>query len=484
MEARAAAVLRELGEDPRFTVRKVSVRPLVTTVAKAALRLRIPPRLLVGVLSPERALRATERTAAGWRADLVAPAGISGEQRLDHVQRVLSRNVTTVMPGFAPAAGAGFLMLALANRLLRGALEPGEMEAVLRGLPHNVTTEMDLRLWQLVGRARADAPSAEALATRTAEQLAEAYRDGALPPVLRDGMAAFLAEYGHRAVAEIDLGLPRWSEDPAHLFGVLSNYLRLDNPDLAPDAQFAKAVRGAEQAVATLVAKARRRGRLRGLVVKAALRRTRLLAGVREAPKYYLIVGLAAARTQLLEVGAELAAAGRLDAAEDVFFLDLAEARRAVRGADLCELVAARRVDYDRELRRRQLPRVVLSDGTEPEAVSTARTAADAVEGQLVGTPASSGTVTGIARVVLDPVGAHLEPGEILVAPSTDPGWTPLFLTAGGLVMEMGGSNSHGAVVAREYGIPAVVGVPNATHLIKDGDRIEVRGAEGLVLTT
>ena len=100
------------------------------------------------------------------------------------------------------------------------------------------------------------------------------------------------------------------------------------------------------------------------------------------------------------------------------------------------------------------------------------------------GSPASAGTVTATARVVLDPVGAHLEPGEILVAPSTDPGWTPLFLTAGGLVMEMGGSNSHGAVVAREYGIPAVVGVADATHLIRTGDVITVDGAAGLVTPT
>ena len=89
--------------------------------------------------------------------------------------------------------------------------------------------------------------------------------------------------------------------------------------------------------------------------------------------------------------------------------------------------------------------------------------------------------VTSRARVVLDPVGAHLEPGEILVAPSTDPGWTPLFLTAGGLVMEMGGSNSHGAVVAREYGIPAVVGVPDATTRITSGQLITVDGAAGSV---
>jgi phosphoenolpyruvate synthase/pyruvate phosphate dikinase len=99
----------------------------------------------------------------------------------------------------------------------------------------------------------------------------------------------------------------------------------------------------------------------------------------------------------------------------------------------------------------------------------------------LRGSPASPGTVTGKARVILSPRGAHLEPGEILVAPSTDPGWTPLFLTAGGLVMEMGGMMSHGAVVAREYGIPAVVGVADATERIATGDVITVDGSTGVV---
>jgi pyruvate,water dikinase len=139
-------------------------------------------------------------------------------------------------------------------------------------------------------------------------------------------------------------------------------------------------------------------------------------------------------------------------------------------------VVTDRRAAYDQELRRRTVPQVLLSDGTDPEAV-----AAPPAAGSLVGTPASTGRLTGTARVVMDPVGAHLEPGEILVAPSTDPGWTPLFLTAGGLVMEMGGANSHGAVVAREYGIPAVVGVPQATHRISTGDVITIDGAAGTV---
>ncbi|MFC7763203.1 PEP-utilizing enzyme [Catellatospora bangladeshensis] len=197
---------------------------------------------------------------------------------------------------------------------------------------------------------------------------------------------------------------------------------------------------------------------------------------MRELPKYYMVRVIAACRAQLALVGAELAAEGRLAEAGDVYFVDLAEARAGLAGADLRDLVARRRQAYDDELRRRHIPRVLLSDGTEPGV-----TPAAAADGALTGTPASAGQVTGVARVIMDPVGAHLEPGEILVAPSTDPGWTPLFLTAGGLVMEMGGANSHGAVVAREYGIPAVVGVPDATGRITTGQLITVDGAAGTV---
>ncbi|MDT7634030.1 MAG: rifampicin phosphotransferase [Pseudonocardiales bacterium] len=492
MEARAAEVLRGLGDDPRFAVRRRSVRPLLVTAVRTAWRLRMPPRALHAVLRPAAAQDQVRQVAERQERGLALAEGATAEQRLDHVERSLRHVLGRAMPSLMPAPAGGFLMLGLAARLLRADLRPGDLQAVLRGLPHNVTTEMDLELWRLASRVRADADSAAELAGAPAAELAARYLRGELAPVVQRGMAEFLAEYGHRAVAEIDLGLPRWAEDPAHLFGVLINYLKLDDPAVAPDAQFTRAAAGAEQQVRRLVEAARLRGgpggrlggRLRGQLVGFALNRARALGGMREAPKYYLVVGLASVRRQLSEVGTELAAAGRLAAAEDIFFLDLTEARRALRGADLGYLVAERRADYEREMRRRQVPRLLLSDGVEPESLGAAQAAAEAGDGRLVGVPASAGTVTGIARVVLDPVGAHLAPGEILVAPSTDPGWTPLFLTAGGLVMEMGGSNSHGAVVAREYGIPAVVGVPNATQLIKDGDRIEVHGAEGWVIGT
>jgi pyruvate,water dikinase len=192
------------------------------------------------------------------------------------------------------------------------------------------------------------------------------------------------------------------------------------------------------------------------------------------------VVALAEVRRQVAEVGATLAAEGRIARADDVFFLDFAEAGQALDGADMQELVARRQGAYYLELERRRIPRLLLSDGTEPETLLSSDGAAG--EGALTGSPASAGIVTAPARVILDPVGAHLEPGEILVAPSTDPGWTPLFLTAGGLVMELGGPNSHGAVVAREYGIPAVVGVADATSVLRTGQCITVDGGAGTIV--
>jgi phosphohistidine swiveling domain-containing protein len=260
---------------------------------------------------------------------------------------------------------------------------------------------------------------------------------------------------------------------------VLAGYLRLAADAVTPDRRFSDGARQAETMVRTLVARARRRGRLRGALVAFCLSRTRALVGLREMPKFLMITALARARGLLAGIGAEFAGAGALDNADDVFFLDLDEVKAVATGADLRSVIVDRRARYQRELGRRNVPRVLLSDGTEPEAVADA--AKPREPGTLVGTPASAGVLTGVARVILDPVGAAIQPGEILVAPSTDPGWTPLFLTAGALVMEMGGANSHGAVVAREYGIPAVVGVPGATREISTGMRVTVDGAAGVV---
>ncbi|SFT80017.1 PEP/pyruvate-binding domain-containing protein [Arthrobacter sp. ov118] len=485
MEARSAVVLRRLFADPRFSIVMTSPWPLLRHVAPVAARARVPETVLRALIRPEDALRRAARVGQQLATALVVPASATAAQRLDHVERILSHSLFPVVPALLPLPALGFALLALAGKLA-GSPGNGALQGVLRGLPNNVTTEMDLELWSLAAAIRNDPASTAVFGEATLAELARRYRAGSLPGVAQSGLSRFLGRYGHRAVAEIDLGMPRWSDDPTHILGVLANYLRVDNPELAPDRQFDKAARAADAQVERLVAAARRRSRLRGALVQAALKRTRMFAGLRELPKYHLVEALGAVRQQLTVVGAELAAAGMIDTPDDIFFLDLAEAHLGLGGAALQAVVKQRREAYEAELGRRHIPRVLLSDGTEPEAVqpdTDADSGAGIPAGALAGTPASAGTVTARARVILDPQGAHLEPGEILVAPSTDPGWTPLFLTAGGLVMEMGGPNSHGAVVAREYGIPAVVGVPDATSRIATGDHITVDGAAGTVTT-
>ena len=478
MEARSAAVLRSVFTDPRFSITRRTPWGLLRRVIPVALRGRVPESLLRALLRPEAALRRVDRFTRDFSEALKLPPGAASLQRLDHAERVLA-GAFPIVPAILPLPALGFALLALSGKLLGGPHRRTDLQPILRGLPNNVTTEMDLELWRLATAIRSDGEARRMFEDQPLTVLAQRYSARELPAVAQQGLDGFLEQYGHRAVAEIDVGMPRWSDDPTHILGVLANYLRLEDPALAPDRQFRRAEAEAEAQIARLVAEASSRGRIRGAIVRAALRRARLFIGLRERPKYQIVLALAEARRQVAAAGAELARQGRIARDGDVFFLDFAEVRQALGGTDMQDLVARRQGAYYLELDRRHIPRMLLSDGTEPETVLSAGAAAD---GALAGSPASAGTVTAPARVILDPVGAHLEPGEILVVPSTDPGWTPLFLTAGGLVMEMGGPNSHGAVVAREYGIPAVVGVPDATSRLRTGQQITVDGGAGTVV--
>jgi pyruvate,water dikinase len=477
MEARASAILKTLAQRSEFSIIDSHDHTMLRHIAGALIRNKVPIRVARGLVNPEWAYRGIAATERRLRRTLTLPANATAAQRLDFVERRLG-DLFLIMPQTVAYALGGLLMLVASRRLLQDVAQPGELQEVLRGLPNNVTTEMDLELWELTGEIRDDEPSRTAFTDSTVPDLLQRYRDRALPAAAQRRLQAFLRRYGHRAIAEIDLGMPRWSDDPSHLLGVISNYLRLNTEDLDPVSQFQAGAATAEAMITSLTSRVAERSRIRARLAGWTLGRVRQLVGLRESPKFLLITAFGVMREQLKEVGGQLATIGSIDSVDDVFFLDLGDARRGLAGDDLRVLVAERRDAYQRELMRRHIPRILLSDGTEPEAVAAETAGAD---GALAGSPASTGTVTGRARVVLDPVGAHVEPGEILVAPSTDPGWTPLFLTAGGLVMEMGGSNSHGAVVAREYGIPAVVGVPEATHKIETGQMITVDGAAGLV---
>jgi len=477
MEARTVPIVQHLVEDPRLAPVPTNRRPVLRAVLSVFVRGRIPLRLVEALARPEKARARAARVVAQFRAAGDVPPDAGAAERLSAAEQLLRNGPPDIVPNVPPAFAAGLAANALAGKLLGSLATEDERRVAMRALPHNPTTEMDLALWSLAKEARADPEIARTLGETPPERLAEHYRRGSLPPKLQTRLSDFLRLYGHRGVAEIDLGLPRWSEDPTYVFGVLANYLRLDDPQAAPDVQFGRATREAEEMVDELSRRAARGGRLRGALVAFLLGRARELSGLREMPKFCIVLLMAPARELLLTVGEELVEAGRLRSAGDIFFLSVPEAWAALAGEDMHPVVSDRRTVYEQEISRRHVPRLLLSDGTEPAAAAQGKVA----EGVLRGTPASGGVVTRKARVILDPAGASLEPGEILVAPSTDPGWTPLFLTAGGLVMEMGGPMSHGAIVAREYGIPAVVGVPDATELIETGHRITVDGSAGEV---
>jgi phosphohistidine swiveling domain-containing protein len=477
-EMRAARVFADLSTDPRLALIPTPRIPLAWSLFRLLVHTRLPWYLLLALLRPSTARTRLLRLTTALIEATTIPADASAPARLAAVERLLLTALPRLLAAAAPVMASSMGTIALASRLLGQLATATELQIVLRGLPGNVTTEMNLALWALAQTVRADAPVAALVRDTPAAQLADAYHARHLPTVLQAGLASFLAHYGHRSVNELDMGVPRWSEDPAYLFEVLASYLRLTDLHQAPDQLFQRAAREAETMCVELTHRAARANWVRGLLIGFLLRRARALGGVRELPRFALAMLLAHGRTVLLPVGAALVQKDQLTRADQIFWLRLPEIYTALDGDDLRGVIDARQAEHERERQRRHVPLVLLSDGTAPGRLVEILAVGDAL---LHGTPASPGVVTARARVIHDPRGAVLETGEILVAPTTDPGWTPLFLRASGLLMETGGAMAHGAIVAREYGIPAVVGAAGATTRITTGQWITVDGNTGAV---
>ncbi|MFD9870828.1 PEP/pyruvate-binding domain-containing protein [Streptomyces niveus] len=464
---RAQAVVEHLLDDPRFAPVRGKRRRNTAALGTA-------PKAVVGILGALARPAAARARVFGTierlgRQPVVDPS--TAAELLPLVEET-ERSDTGVEAITWPVV-TGILVAAVLPTLLKDIASDDEIRTVLGGMPHNVTIEMDLALWQVARRA---APYRELLLGTSPDELAAAHLAGELPDI---GLTAFLGTYGHRCAAEVDAGVPRWSEAPAPVFAALANYLRVTDPDQGPDRRFERAAARAELMLAELVRRARRERPVRGRLAGFFLRRARELGGLREAGKFAGLYALRDRRRRLLLIGAELRAKGLLERADDIRFLTLPELRTVVDGGDdPRRTVAERKSHYARELRRRTVPVALLSDGTDVETLLPARTSDSRT---LTGTGAATGRARGPARVVRDPADAYVEPGEILVAPTSDPGWTPLFLTAGGLVTETGAVMAHGPTVAREYGIPAVICVAGATDRIRTGQMITVDGAAGTV---
>ena len=444
--------------------------------------------------APKTARRSVEAFLERADARLeAAPAGLDRLRSARHVLTTVFMEGAWKLPPFIAGGIVG-------HHLLKRWAPAGHAEdvaAVARGLSHNVTTEMDLRVGDLADAARGHPELVAELTRSDASADERLERAAGLPggDAFGSAFAAFLDDYGMRGPAEIDIARPRWRDDAASLLGMVTRTsctsraaatARITPPSPGPGTRPSPGWRAPPAAGpgAGCVGRWWRAWRVRRASCQA----------LREHPKFLLVQTLERVRPILLAAGASLVRAGRLEHADDVWWLTFPELEAALAGdppgpgsasahapppaaGDLRSTVEQRKRDQERYARLVP-PRLVTSDGLVP---TLKHHSGDLPPGALAGSAVSPGVVEGRARVVLDPAHAALQPGEILVAPFTDPGWTPLFTQAAGLVMEVGGLMTHGSVVAREYGLPAVVGVEGATTRIVTGQRVRVHGDEGYV---
>ncbi len=357
--------------------------------------------------------------------------------------------------------------------------EKNTADALTQSVPHNVTSEMGLALLDVADVIR---PHSEMVAF-----LQHVEDDSFLAELdklaggreARDAIVAFLDMYGMRCVGEIDITRPRWSEHPTTLLPVILGNIKNFKPG-AGERRFEQGRHEAGEKEHELLTRLRALpdGEQKAEEAKRMIDRVRTFIGYREYPKFGMVSRYFVYKQALLNEAERLVKAHVLRETEDIFYLTLQELHDVVRTNHVDDQPISRRKEAFMSYQALTPPRVFTSDG---EIIAGAYRREDVPADALVGLPVSAGTIEGRARVIMDIADADLETGDILVTAYTDPSWTPLFVAIKGLVTEVGGLMTHGAVIAREYGLPAVVGVEHATRLIRDRQRIRVHGTDGYV---
>jgi pyruvate,water dikinase len=357
--------------------------------------------------------------------------------------------------------------------------EKSAADTLTLSVPNNVTSEMGLALLDVADVIRPHPDVVAFLEHVEDESFLDALPELAGGREARDAIRAWLDRYGMRCVGEIDLTRPRWSERPTTLVPLILGNIKNFEPG-AGVRRFEQGRQEARKKEQDLLDRlqALPDGERKAQETKRMIDRVRTFAGYREYPKYGIVSRYFVYKQALLEEAERLVQAHVLREKEDIFYLTFQELHDVVRTNQVDDQLIVQRRDAFRSYHALTPPRVLTSDG---EAVAGAYRRDDLPAGALVGLSVSAGVVEGRARVILDMAEADVEAGDILVTAYTDPGWTPLFVAIKGLVTEVGGLMTHGAVIAREYGLPAVVGVEHATRLIRDGQRIRVHGTQGYV---
>ena len=393
---------------------------------------------------------------------------------IQQLRRVQSgpRSMQAIMAGMAATWWLNDQMQALLG-------EKNAADTLTQSVPHNITSEMGLALLDVADVIR---PHRDVVAFL--QQVEDDDFLDELPALAggreaRDAIQAFLDTYGMRCVGEIDITQPRWSERPTALVPMILSNIRNAEPG-AHERLFEQGRQEARKKEQELLTRLRALpdGERKAAEAKQMIDRVRTFAGYREYPKYHMVSRYFVDKQALLKEAERLVEADVLRDKEDIFYLTFEELYGVVRTHHVDYDLIGERKDAFASYQALTPPRVLTSEG---EVVTGTYRRDDLPPGALVGLPVSAGTVEGRARVILDLADADLESGDILVTAFTDPSWTPVFVTVAGLVTEVGGLMTHGAVIAREYGLPAVVGVERATKLIRDGQRIRVHGTDGYV---
>ncbi len=364
----------------------------------------------------------------------------------------------------------------LNDRLEEWLGEKNAADTLTLSAPNNITSEMGLDLLNVADVVR---PYPEVIAFLQGGGSLDELPKVAGGTEARAAIEAYLDRYGVRCAGEIDITRPRWSEEPSTLVPMILDNVKLFEPGAASrrfEEGRQEALRKREEVLERL--RALPDGEQKADETARMIDQVRSFAGYREYPKYNIISRYYVYRQALLAEAERLVQTGVLAEKEDIFYLTFAELQDVVRtNQSDPQLIAERREEFV-TFQGLTPPRVLTSDG---EAISGAYRRDDAPAGALIGLAVSAGTIEGRARVILDMGKADLEAGDILVTAYTDPSWSPLFVGISGLVTEIGGLMTHGSVIAREYGLPAVVGVADATRLIRDGQQIRVHGTDGYI---
>jgi pyruvate,water dikinase len=357
--------------------------------------------------------------------------------------------------------------------------EKNAADTLTQSVPHNVTSEMGLALLDVADVIRPHPDVVAFLQHVEDDDFLDELAELAGGREARDAIEAYLEMYGMRCVGEIDITRPRWSERPTTLVPLILSNVKNFEPG-AGERRFEQGRQEAWEKEQELLERLRALpdGERKAEETKRMIDRVRTFIGYREYPKYGIVSRYFVYKQALLEEAARLVRAGVLREREAIFSLTFQELHDVVRTNHVDDRLIAQRKDAFRSYQALTPPRVLTSEG---EVIAGAYKRDNLPSGALMGLPVSAGTIEGRARVILDMAEAELEPGDILVTTYTDPSWSPLFVAIEGLVTEVGGLMTHGAVIAREYGLPAVVGVEHATRLIQDGQRIRVHGTDGYV---